>query len=198
MGRRPRVEEPDGFYHVGTRGNNKQPIYADDFDRRVFLALLGGCVKRFGWYCHTWCLMTNHYHLLVELRRPTLALGMCELNGQYAKFSNRRYKRIDHVFGKRYFAEHLTTDAHLLATCRYIVLNPVRAGLCDDPADWPWSSYRASAGLVRPPRFLALSRFLRLFDERPKEAMDAYRSFVAAGVADAVRQRAVPGTVTDA
>ena len=202
MGRPRRFEEPGGFYHVGTRGNDKQAIYVDSFDRRVFLALVRRSVERYGWRCHAWCLMTNHYHLVVELADCGLACGMRDLNGAFARFSNRRHRRIDHVFGKRYFAEHIDSESYLLAASRYVVLNPVRAGIADHPREWRWSSYHASAGLVTPPRFFALHRFLRLFDERPRYAMDAYRNFVEAGVADAraeaaERRRAVPGTGTD-
>lgn len=116
-----------------------------------------------GWRCHAYCLLTNHYHLLIETPEPTLADGMHCLNGRWARWFNKRYSRVGHVFQGPYGAECVSTDEHLLELFRYISLNPVRAGLCEAPEDWPWSSFAATVGLAEPPSFLTLSLVESLF-----------------------------------
>ena len=140
------------------------------------------------WQCLAYCLMGNHYHLLVRLTEPNLAAGMCLLNGVYAKRFNRRHGCRDHLFGRRYHAERVERDEHLRETVRYIALNPVRAGLCPAPRSWRWSSYRAAAGLEAPPRFLALDELYPFFADTSALARRRFVAFVA----DA--PRAVPGT----
>jgi putative transposase len=185
VGRALRIDAPGAFYHVTSRGNGGRAIYFDDRDRRVFLAMFARVRRRYGWVCLAFCLMTNHYHLLLETPDGGLSGGMRELNGGYARRTNRRYAQDGHLFRNRFGAETLEREEHLLEACRYIVLNPVRAGLCSDPADWPWSSYRACAGLEYAPHFLAVDRVLRLFGRSPAAARRAYRAFVAA-VSDTV------------
>jgi putative transposase len=146
MGRRRRNAYEDGYYHVHTRGNNKNPVYVDDLDRKVFLQLLERSQAKYEWVIFEWCLMTTHYHFIVRIGRSGLAQGMSELNGSFARCANRRHGRRDHVFGKRYVSNEITTDAHLLGACRYVVLNPVRAGLCSHPQEWRWSSYPRIGG----------------------------------------------------
>jgi REP element-mobilizing transposase RayT len=183
MAREPRIEMPGGFYHVGSKGNRGCTIYEDDFERRVFLSLLRTVVRRFEWTCHAFVLMSNHFHLLIQLQLSGLSDGMQLLNGGFAKFSNRRHGYVgQHLFRNRFWSEHITSDSHLLETARYVVLNPVRAGICSDPADWRWSSYRACVGLDFAPSFLAASEHLRLFGEKPAAARRAYRRFVADGI----------------
>jgi REP element-mobilizing transposase RayT len=179
VGRPLRHEEPGRIYHVASRGSNKEPIYLDDFDRRIFTELLGRFAQRERWVVFAWVLMTNHYHLLVEVPFGGLSCGLQSLNGGYACRFNRRHGRSAHVFRNRFFAVPIESEAHLLETCRYVVLNPVRAGLCKSPAAWRWSSYRACAGHDLAPPFLAESVLLRLFDKEPTEARRAYRAFVA-------------------
>ena len=183
MARDPRIEIPGGFYHLGARGNRGCVIYEDDFERRVFLTLLRTVVRRFEWTCHSFVLMSNHFHLLIQLQLGGLSDGMQLLNGAFAKFSNRRHGYVgQHLFRNRFWSEHVTSDKHLMETARYIVLNPVRAGLCSSPAEWGWSSYRACAGLDFAPRFLAATEHLQLFADKPSAARRVYREFVADGI----------------
>src|SRR3989304_3223061 len=146
MARPPRPQFPDGIYHVSARGNERAPIYRDDGDRRRFLELLAHVRERYRWRILAYCLMTNHYHLLVQTPEPNLARGMRQLNGAYAQWFNRRHRRVGHLFQGRYGARLVQADEHLLAALRYIVRNPVRAGLCRDPGGGGWSTHRAAAG----------------------------------------------------
>lgn len=187
MPREPRIEIPGGIYHIGSKGNRGCEIYADDFERRIFQKLLSLASSRFGWTCHSYCLMSNHYHLLIQLEFEGLSDGMQLLNGSFARFSNRRHDYVgQHLFRNRFWSELITDEQHLLETARYIVLNPVRAGICESPEEWPWSSYRACAGLDFAPRFLAVTQHLRFFGRAPAAARRAYRSFVRDGAVGAL------------
>ena len=183
MPRKPRIEVPGGYYHVGSKGNRGCVIYENDDERHWFLSLLALTVERFAWACHSFVLMSNHFHLLIQLDRGGLSAGMQFLNTSFARFSNRRHGyEGQHLFRNRFWSELIGDDVHLRETARYIVLNPVRAKICVDPGEWPWSSYRACAGLDFAPKFLAASQHLRLFDSRPSAARRAYRSFVTDGL----------------
>jgi REP element-mobilizing transposase RayT len=182
--RLPRIEVPGGYYHLTSRGNNAQPIYWRDRDRVDFLALLDRVVLTHGWACLAYCLMTNHFHLLVQLDEGGLSLGMQTLNGWYARCINRAYGRTGHLFRNRFSGTLIESEEHLLAACRYVVLNPVRAGLCATPEHWPWSSYRATVGLARPPRLLAVDELLRRFARDRRVAQARFREFVLAGIAE--------------
>ena len=153
-------ERAGGLHHVTARGNRRQTIFHDDRDRRRFFRYLATAVERCGWLCHAYCLMTNHYHLLLETPEPNLGRGMLVVNGSYARYLNRTHELDGHVFDGPYGVEAVERDEHLLETCRYIVRNPVRAGLVDNPGDWSWSSYRATGGLEQAPPFLHV-RFVR-------------------------------------
>ena len=139
-----------------SRGANRQPIYRDDLDRNGWLRLVARIVAEQRWTCHAYCLMTNHFHLLLELADATLARGMHRLNGAYAQRFNERYDRSGHVLEGPYRVVEVVEDAHLHEACRYIALNPVRAKTVLRPDDWPWSNYRATAGLARAPAFLTV------------------------------------------
>jgi REP element-mobilizing transposase RayT len=180
--REPRIEVPGGIYHVSSKGNRGCVVYTDDFDRRMFLKLLSLATRRCGWACHSFCLMTNHFHLLIQLDVGGLSRGMQLLNGSFASFSNRRHGNEGHLFRNRFWSEEIADDKHLFEAARYIVLNSVRAGMCQSPEAWRWSSYRACAGLDFTPRFLAATEHLRLFGSGPSTARRAYRDFVRAGV----------------
>jgi REP element-mobilizing transposase RayT len=144
------------MHHVTTRGAGRQDIFLDYRDRVAFLLKLATVVNRHGWRCHAYCLMGNHHHLLVETREANLGEGMRLLNGDHARAFNRRHRRNGHLFGERFHAELIERESHLLETARYVVLNPVRAGLCRLPWEWPWSSFVATAGGNRPPPFLTV------------------------------------------
>ncbi len=171
MGPIPRLEYAGAMYHVTARGNARQTIFHDGYDYAAFLRELSKVVPRFGWLCHGYCLMPNHYHLLVETPDPNLGRGMLRVNGSYARKHNHRHARVGHVFQGPYDAKLVETDEHLLELCRYVALNPVRAGLCADPADWPWSSFRALVGLECAPPYLHVHRVRGIFD-RPGELRD--------------------------
>jgi REP element-mobilizing transposase RayT len=171
------VEIPGGIYHVSSRGNAGSRIYDDDEDRRRFLVELGRTTDRFGWSCLSYCLMNTHYHLLVETPQANLARGMRQLNSEYARRFNKRHDRIGHVFAHRYSATLVQRDAHLLEVLRYIALNPVRAGLCSRPADWPWSSHRAMCGKPPAAAFLDLAGARAWFSEG-RDPGSAYAAFV--------------------
>ena len=183
MAREPRIEIPGGIYHVGAKGNRGCVIYEDDEERRCFLRLLALVTKRFDWTCHAFVLMSNHFHLLIQLEVGGLSDGMQFLNGMYAKFSNHRHGYVgQHLFRNRFWSQQISSEQHVMAAARYIVLNPVRAGVCALPEEWPWSSYRACAGVDFTPQFLAASKHLALFGTRPAQARRAYREFVRAGI----------------
>ncbi len=178
MPRRIRCEYPGATYHVTTRGVDGEFVFRDTFDRRQFLVRLRNIVQRYGWRCLAYCLMGTHYHLLVTTPQPNLAAGMQHLNGGYAQAFNRFHARRGHLFGARYGAAEVGSDAHVLAAVRYVVQNPVRAGICDLPEEWRWSSHRATSGLIPVPSFLAAADLLVRFSPRPALAQASYRAFV--------------------
>ena len=180
--RAPRIEVAGGVYHVNTVAVHAADLHFDDEDRRRWRRLLASVVKSFRWTCCAYCLLSNHYHLVVRIEMPNLARGMQHFNGRHAQLLNRRYKRRGHLFGARYHAELLKRDSHALEVCRYVPLNAVRAGLAATPADWPWSSYAATVGLVPVPSFLDTSWVLGLFGTDPEVARRRYRAFVADGL----------------
>ncbi|MFH7321513.1 transposase [Desulfurivibrio sp. D14AmB] len=181
MARPLRLEYPGAVYHVTARGNARQAIFADDADREKFLAILGATVGRYHWLCHAYCLMGNHYHLLLETPEPNLSLGMRMLNGVYTQAYNRNHGVTGHVFQGRYKAVLIEKEAHLLELCRYIVLNPVAAGMVTGPEHWPWSSYRGTISEGKAPDFLTTNWILAQFAGTKAKAREAYRSFVGEG-----------------
>ncbi len=150
MARPLRIEYPGAVYHVTSRGNEKKPIFKDDDDRASFLSILARVNKRYNWLCHAYCLMDNHYHLLLETPEGNLALGMRQLNGVYTQTFNKRHNRAGHLLQGRYKGILVQKDSHLLDVSRYVVLNPVRARMVETPDTWKWSSYRATAGKSGP------------------------------------------------
>ena len=150
MARPLRIEFPGALYHVTSRGNARQDIALDDEDRAAFLAVLAEARERFAWLVHAYCLMGNHYHLMVETPEANLSRGMRQLIGVYTQRFNRRHGRVGHLFQGRYKAILVERESYLLELCRYVVLNPVRAGLVARVEDWRWSSYAETAGRARP------------------------------------------------
>lgn len=184
MGRPARIQAAGAIYHVTTRGNRHAPIYTDERSRQRFLVLLEDVVARTRWHVHGYCLMTNHYHLLIETPEPNIAFGMQRLNGMYARWFNWRHGFSGHLFERRYHDAFVERDEHLVELARYIVLNPVRAGLCRHVSEWPWSSYNAAVALAEPAPFLTVEWLLAQFGSTPSAARRHYADFVARGVAD--------------
>ena len=165
-----------------SRGDSGEAIYEDDEDREAFLDVLGNVVDGFEWRCHAYCLMTNHYHLFVETVHANLSKGMRQLNGVFTQASNRRRRRGGHLFQGRYKGILVDSEAYFLELSRYVVLNPVRAGMVDDPGKWRWSSYRATAGKDQSPSWLTTDAVLSAFGGRKGEARARYRQFVQEGI----------------
>jgi REP-associated tyrosine transposase len=158
MARPLRLEFAGALYHVTSRGDGREDIYRADADRRGFLDVLGEVQGRFHWTVHAYCLMSNHYHLLIETPDANLAKGMRQLNGVYTQRFNRSHDRGGHVFQGRYKAILVQKEAYLLELARYVVLNPVRARMARTPGEYPWSSYRAMIGAAVAPEWLARRR----------------------------------------
>ena len=181
MARPLRIEFSGALYHVTSRGDGREDIYLDNFDRNNFLAVLDQVYERFNWQCHAYCLMTNHYHLLIETPEGNLSQGMRQLNGVYTQRFNRNHQRVGHVFQGRYNAILVEKESYLMELSRYIVLNPVRAKMVHTAQDWMWSSYRSTAGLAACPSWLYVDRLLSTFSKRKSSAIKKYRAFVAGG-----------------
>ena len=172
---------PPGFYHVTSNAVHDQPLFRDDHDRRSLLSLVAEAVAIRGWRVLAWCLMTTHYHLLLEIREPDLSEGMQRVNGAFAQRVNRRHRRRGHVFSDRFHAEPVRRDAHLFAAMRYVVENPVAAALCTSPGAWPWSSHRTVVH-GRPDGIVDLARLAELFEGAFGDASSrGYRQFAERG-----------------
>ncbi|MCX7193048.1 MAG: transposase [Proteobacteria bacterium] len=178
MARPLRIEYPGALYHVTSRGNGRAPIYLDDEDREQFLATYAEMTLRMNWRCHAYCLMDNHYHLLIETPEGNLSKGMRQLNGVYTQRFNRRHARTGHVFEGRYKAILVERDSHLKELCRYVVLNPVRAGMVKQPGQWRWSSYSATLGVAANPHWLERAWLLAQFGGDAAQ----YEKFVMEGI----------------
>lgn len=137
--RRPRYEEAGAVHHVWARGVEKRMIFLDDRDRRVYVGLLKAEIARSKWVCLAWCLMGNHVHLLIQTPEPNLGKGMHWIHMHYARWFNDRYDRVGHLFQDRFGSSRLWTDAAVAEKARYIAMNPVEAGLCRKPEEWPWA-----------------------------------------------------------
>jgi putative transposase len=183
MPRTPRLQIPDGFFHVTTHGVDETTICREDADYERFVRVITPVVERKRWKCYGLCVMRTHYHLFVQTSIEQLADGMELLNGRYAKLFNRDHGRRGHLFRDRYFSGLIETEAHLLETIRYIALNPVRAGDRRRPEEWPWGTYRAIMGLEPAPSFLDVDGVLRLFAPTRYGARLALREFVYQGPA---------------
>jgi REP-associated tyrosine transposase len=178
MSRPLRLEFPGSLHHVTSRGNARQDIFRDDHDREFFLELLGKCVKRFDWILTAYVLMSNHFHLVIQLTAETLSRGMGWLNGNYAQAFNRRHDRVGHLVQGRPDMRLVEKEAYFLSVLRYDALNPVRAGMVARPEDYVWSSHRAVLGDAPAPEWLAVDDVLVQFGSERKLAQAAYRQFV--------------------
>ncbi len=167
-----------------SRGDRKGPVYLDNNDRTVWLTILADVCALYNFVVHSFCQMTNHYHIVVETADGNLAQGMQQLNGIYSQYFNRRHELAGHVFQGRYKALLIQKDPYLLTVARYVVLNPVRAGLVSAPEEWAWSSYRHCLGIYPAPPWLDVITTLRTFSAEPALAVEAYRKFVIAGIGE--------------
>jgi REP element-mobilizing transposase RayT len=181
MARPLRIEYAEAVYHVTSRGNARRSIFKDDKDREMLLNLLEEVNDRYHWLCHAYCLMSNHYHLVIETPDGNLSKGMRQINGVYTMRFNRRHGSVGHIFQGRYKAILIQKESHLLEVCRYVVLNPVRAKVVKTPERWRWSSYRGMAGLEKPHPCLTTDWVLGQFGSKKRTAEERYRAFVFDG-----------------
>ncbi|WP_447971420.1 REP-associated tyrosine transposase [Nitrospira sp. M1] len=182
MARQLRLEYAGALYHVTARGNAQEDIYLDQQDRRCFLDILGREVSQQGWRCYAYCLMENHYHLLLETPEGNLSRGMRRLNSLYTQTFNRRHQQGGPVLQGRFKSILVEKDVYLQELCRYIVLNPVRAGIVRKVHEWKWSSYRLTAGLEKAPSWINVDGVHRLFHRSMSEGRRRYQQFVRDGV----------------
>jgi putative transposase len=182
MSRPIRLEFPDALYHITSRGDRREDIYDDDADREAFLKIFSKVIEQNNWYCYSYCLMSNHYHLLVQTPDANLSKGMRQLNGIYTQYYNRRHGLTGHLFQGRYKSILVDQDAYLLELSRYIVLNPVKAGMVKSVEKWVWSSYRAMVGMTPSPEWLSSEFLLSQFSKQRKTAIKRYRQFVSEGL----------------
>ena len=181
MARPLRLEFPGALYHITSRGNRREAIYENTEDREAFLTILGDVCALYRWRCYAYCLMGNHYHLLIETLDGNLSKGMRQLNGVYTQTFNRLHQRSGHVFQGRYKSILVEKESYLLELARYIVLNPVRATMVRSAREWRWSSYRATVGQQAVQPWHEVKGLLSIFGRRKSVAVEKYKQFVADG-----------------
>jgi REP element-mobilizing transposase RayT len=193
MARPLRIEFSGAVYYITSRGNAKQAIFLDEKDFADFLRVLGLVVKRYHFILHAYCLMKNHYHLLMETPEGNLSRGMRQLNGLYTQRFNKKHQRVGHLLQGRYQAILVDKDHYLLTLCRYVVLNPVRAKIVKDPGDWKWSTYRATIGYEQGIPGLTTDWILSQFSQEQKAASNQYQAFVRSGIKAESPLKAIKG-----
>jgi len=184
MARPPRIEYEDAFYHVTSRGNARNRIFLDDFDREMFLDIVRAAYKRFGFIIHAFVLMDNHYHFLLQTPQPNLSASMHDINGIYTQSFNRRHKRVGHVFQGRYKPIVVDRDEYYLELIRYVHLNPLRARMVKRLDQFKYSSHMAVIDQKWARKWEAWydrDMILKEFGKREKSALKSYGEFVAAG-----------------
>jgi putative transposase len=186
MSRPLRLEFAGALYHITSRGNGRNLIYLQDDDFELFLQILANVCERYNWVVHAYCLMSNHYHILVETPYANLSQGMRQLNGVFTQSMNRKHHRVGHLFQGRYKAILIDKGAYLLELCRYIVLNPVRANMVNSPEEWPWSSWHCMLGNVESSVWLSTDTLLVQFAKDRQKAIQSYIDFVKSGVGKTV------------
>ncbi|MCK4504155.1 MAG: transposase [Candidatus Aegiribacteria sp.] len=177
-----RIKFPGALYHIYARGNGCQPIYLDEEDRHKFSVIFQKILNRFGWNCYALCLMNTHYHLFIETPETNLSMGMQNLNGIYAQYFNKHHDLVGHVFQGRYNAIVVDRENYFLELCRYIVLNPVRAGIVEKPEEYSWSSYRQMVGIDESMPFIKTDFLLEHFGSSSETAKRNFRKFVLDGI----------------
>ncbi len=195
MARPLRIEYDGALYHVTSRGNERKLIYKNDKDRRAFLDILHRTNERYNWICHAYCLMDNHYHIVIETLDGNLSKGMRQLNGVYTQVFNKKYHRVGHIFQGRYKAILIQKESHLLEVCRYVILNPVRAKAVKTPVEWKWSSHRATVGIEESHPCLTTDWILGQFGTKRGIAKKRYSEFVKAGITEKTIWTEVKGQI---
>lgn len=173
-------DESPGYHHVIARGNNKRTIYVDDRDREFFCLTVNRIARKHGWTVLAYCLMDNHYHLVLSVGEGGLSRGMCELNSGYARTFNANHGRINHLFGKRFWNRRIRTHASVLNAVRYVVQNPRAAGGSRLLEAYAWTSYAATIGLAFARIALARDELLAFFGSNPEQALEEFRVFCSA------------------
>jgi REP element-mobilizing transposase RayT len=181
MGRYNRAIDPERSYHVTCRGSNREQIVWDRDDCERFRAELDRVATKFEWEVYAWCLMPNHHHVTLRARQEQFSAGFQQLNGNHARRTNRRHGRTDHLFRNRPRAVELVDTAHLVGAIAYVVRNPVKAKIVEHAAEWPWSSYRATAGIEYAPEWLLIDEVRKLFGHDPASAVAAFAEQVHSG-----------------
>jgi len=182
MARPLRLEFPGAIYHITSRGDRQEAIYEGDADRQQWLDILSRASERYNWRVHAYCLMDNHYHILLETADGNLSKGMRHLNGVYTQYFNRQHNRVGHVYQGRYKAILVEKDSYLLELSRYVVLNPIRAGMIKNMDEWHWSSYLITIGKHPPPDWLEVDWLLSQFGLQRNHARRRYIDFVREGI----------------
>jgi putative transposase len=178
MARPLRVQFPGAFYHITSRGNERKPVFRTDTDRKKFLGYLQSAHEKYGALVHCFCLLPNHYHLILETPRGNLSEILHHINGAYTTYFNIKRRRSGHLFQGRFKAILVEKEVYAQELSRYIHLNPVRAGLAEDPSAYPWSSYGCYVGLQKKPSWMVTRTILGYFGKDEKKAYKAYRDFV--------------------
>ena len=176
----PLRDESPGYHHVVARGNNKRTIYLDDRDREFFCLTVNRLAKKYGWTVLAYCLMDNHYHLVLSVSEKGLSDGMCELNSGYARTFNKHHGRVNHLFGKRYWNRRIKTHASMFNVVRYVVQNPRAAGGSLPLEAYAWTSYAATIGLAYSRIDLAKDELLAFFGSTPARAVNEFRMYCSA------------------
>ena len=182
---RPTRENAPGIYHIGAQSVSSRPLFFGNEMRRFFLALLDRTYKRYSMSVIAYCVLSTHYHLLIRTTEEDLSRSLQWLNSRYAETINAEERDRGHLFGARFWSRRIASDDDLLATARYIALNPVKAGMCRRPDEWPWSSYAVLVRGVRRPACLDPAPLLAQFGPRDDVALRRFRAYVEDALSDA-------------
>lgn len=183
MTRQLRTEFPGALYHIYSRGNNKKMIFLEDADRYKFLNILNKALRKCNYLCYGYCIMGTHFHLMLETPDGNISRGMHILHSTYAQYFNRKHGCVGHVFQGRFHSVLVQRELYLLVLCRYIVLNPIRAGLVNHPGEYTWSSFNEMIGTIKQePPIIAAELLLSHFGIEPDEARKNYIDFVMDGI----------------
>jgi len=198
MGRPSREEEEGAIHHVIPRGNGRGPIVHDDHDRHAYVTRFAGVGRELGWLTHAMCLLDTHHHAIVETSEPNLGPGMRQLLGGHSRWMNIRHGRQGSVFAPHFWSRRIHDERWLFRACLYVVLNPVAAGLCEHPAEWPWCSYLRTAEGDPAAYAAGEERLLAMFGRTPVDARRCYARVVQDAVDGILAERRSPGALWEA